>query len=117
MIPMKQLVSHCRKMPHATEDIKWETNLVFSIGGKMFAVFDNEKLQNFSCKVDPVEFPRLINMPGISPAPYLARHHWVYMQRDANLPTAFLKELLSESYQLVLEKLPRSVQAKLKGGK
>lgn len=115
MIPMKQLVTFCRKMPHATEDFKWETNLVFSIGSKMFAVFDNDNLSSFSCKADPAEFPRLINMPGITPAPYLARHHWVYMHRDANLPTAFLKELLSESYQLVREKLPRSVQEKLCG--
>ncbi len=28
----------CRQLPGVTEDIKWEHDLVFSIGGKMFCV-------------------------------------------------------------------------------
>ena len=28
----------CRALPHVTEDIKWDDDLVFSIGGKMFIV-------------------------------------------------------------------------------
>lgn len=107
---MKSLIAYCRKMPHATEDIKWEHNLVFSIGGKMFAVFDNDKHLKFSCKAAVAEFPRLINLDGVMPAPYLARHHWVAIEREAKLPTALLKELLTESYQLVMEKLPKRVR-------
>lgn len=107
---MKSLITHCRKMPRATEDIKWEHNLVFSIGRKMFAVFDNDKHLMFSCKAAVSEFPRLINLDGVMPAPYLARHHWVAIEREAKLPTALLKELLTESYQLVMEKLPKRVR-------
>lgn len=28
----------CRSLPGATEDLKWESSLVFSVGGKMFAI-------------------------------------------------------------------------------
>lgn len=115
MTSKKTLIAHCKKMPHATQDIKWGADLVFSIGGKMFAVFSNEDDDaHFSCKADVAEFPRLTNLPGVTPAPYLARHHWIAISPDAKLPVALLKELLSESYQLVKEKLPRKVQEKLK---
>lgn len=33
------LISFCRNLPKATEDIKWGKDLVFSVGNKMFAVF------------------------------------------------------------------------------
>jgi hypothetical protein len=33
------LVAFCRNLAAATEDIKWEDDLVFSVGGKMFAGF------------------------------------------------------------------------------
>lgn len=28
----------CLALPHVTEDVKWETNLVFSVAEKMFAI-------------------------------------------------------------------------------
>ena len=28
----------CRKLPHVTEQVQWGADLVFKIGGKMFAV-------------------------------------------------------------------------------
>jgi predicted DNA-binding protein (MmcQ/YjbR family) len=27
----------CRSLPGVTEDVKWENDLIFSVGGKMFA--------------------------------------------------------------------------------
>jgi len=44
MPPMnaKTLQAYCRSLPGATEDIKWGNDLVFSVGGKMFAGFDTE---------------------------------------------------------------------------
>ena len=63
----------CRSLPGVTEDVKWGDNLVFSVGKKMFAVFDLPAGEPFSFKVDPDVFSMLTQQRGIRPAPYLAR--------------------------------------------
>ena len=47
------------------------------------------------------------------PAPYVARYHWVALERFDALPERELKELLRKAYQLILEKLPRKAKADL----
>lgn len=45
----------CRALPGATEDVKWESNLVFSVAAKMFAVTGVDGDANgISFKVDHV---------------------------------------------------------------
>ena len=103
------LIAWCRGLPHATEDIKWGNDLCFSIGGKLFAVFD-QRGTSFSFKTTPGTFAVLTAKAGIIPAPYVGRYHWVLAQDPRVLPTSSLKSLLRESYDLVAQKLP----AKLK---
>ena len=52
-------------------------------------------------------------MPGVVPAPYLARVHWVLLQDPGDFPEAWVRERLLRAYQLVREKLPKKVQAGL----
>ncbi|MEM1246947.1 MAG: MmcQ/YjbR family DNA-binding protein [Acidobacteriota bacterium] len=112
--PLSQnLQDHCRSLPAVTEDIKWGNNLVFSVGDKMFAIFDTEQGEALSFKVDEEAFDMLTNQSGMRPAPYLARHLWVTADRPDALPLEFLQELLEESHLLVAAKLPRSKRAKL----
>lgn len=113
MIPMKALIQYCRKLPFATEDVKWDNDLVFSVGGKMFAVFDQGRGEQLSFKASTEEFARLTKLPGVEPAPYLARAHWVAVRQNAKLPTPLLKELLKEANVLVFKKLPKTAQVKL----
>jgi predicted DNA-binding protein (MmcQ/YjbR family) len=71
------LLAFCRSLPLVTEDIKWGNDLVFSIGGKMFAGFENNgKDATFGCKVPEEEFGAITSIEGIRPAPYAARFHW-----------------------------------------
>ena len=42
--PTDPLVAFCRSLPGATEDIKWEHDLIFSVGGKMFAGAESHRL-------------------------------------------------------------------------
>ena len=71
------LLAFCRNLPHATEDIKWRKDLCFSVGGKMFAVFNMDDLSQFGFKTTPATFAMLIKQAGIIPARYAARFHWV----------------------------------------
>jgi predicted DNA-binding protein (MmcQ/YjbR family) len=105
---------HCLSFPHATETVQWGSDLVFKIGGKMFAVTCLEPAPvALSFKCTPEEFAELIERPGVIPAPYLARAHWVALETDSALPRPELKRLLRKAYDQVLSKLPKKTQAAL----
>ncbi|MDX1479632.1 MAG: MmcQ/YjbR family DNA-binding protein, partial [Saprospiraceae bacterium] len=68
----------CMSLPGTTQDIKWEKDLCFCVGEKMFSVQSVEAdMEGVSFKTSLEEFDHLISRAGIRPAPYLARHHWV----------------------------------------
>lgn len=106
---MKEL---CRSLPGVTEDVKWGDNLVFSVGQKMFAVFNLDD-DPFSFKVDPAVFAALTQKEGVDPAPYLARHDWVLVRDCDVLPEDMVMDLLEESYALVAAKLPKKTRRSL----
>lgn len=107
------LIEFCRSLQGATEDVKWGSDLVFSVGGKMFAGFQMPAGQPVGFKVDPLAFSSLVEQDGIEPAPYMARHHWVSVPDTERLPLAALKEFLAESHRLVAAKLPKKTRAAL----
>jgi predicted DNA-binding protein (MmcQ/YjbR family) len=106
----------CTALPHATETVQWGNDLVFKVGGKMFAVTALEPSKVWlSFKVTPEQFAELTERQGIIPAPYLARSHWVGLESEDALGAAELKRFLRQSYDLVFTGLPKKTQATLKG--
>ena len=110
-----QVHAFCLAFPHVTEEILWGNDLVFKIGGKMFAVIglDSASDHCMSFKCTPEKFAELIERDGIVPAPYVARYHWVALESFAALREKELEALLRNSYDLVFEKLPRKIKAQL----
>ena len=102
-------------LPGATEDIKWGADLVYSIGGKMFCVFclADGRPSNCAFKVDDDRFLELTDVPGVIPAPYLARAKWVLVQPQHRLGGAALDDLIRRSHALVLGKLSKKLQREL----
>jgi len=107
-------------LPHVAETVQWGDNLVFwaaqkSMGGKMFAVAGlspgREAVLSFAA--GPERFAELVEREGIFPAPYLARAHWVALERWDALPAAELKSLLRDAPTLVYAKLPARTRARL----
>jgi predicted DNA-binding protein (MmcQ/YjbR family) len=100
--------------PHATEQVQWGADLVFKIGGRMFAVAALEPAPVcLSFKCTPEDFAELTERPGVTPAPYLARARWVALESEDALPAAEIKKLLRKSYELVFAKLPKKSQKEL----
>jgi len=64
-----------------------------------------------SLKCSDEDFAELIERPGINPAPYLARAHWVAIESEDTLPRAEVQQLLSRAHALVFAKLPKKTQA------
>jgi predicted DNA-binding protein (MmcQ/YjbR family) len=108
--------SVCLALPHTTEKIQWVHNLLFSIGGKMYCIANLEpglSPTKIAFKCTPERFAELVEIEGIIPAPYMARNHWVAFTKIDALRQHEIKELIHDSYQLVLQKLPKKLQMEL----
>jgi predicted DNA-binding protein (MmcQ/YjbR family) len=106
----------CRTLPGATEDVKWGNDLVFSVGGKMFAAVDLEPPHAIAFKCSEEVFGELVERPGIVPAPYLARAKWVQeTELGATLDLRELAELLHDAHAIVVSKLPKSRRPRASG--
>jgi predicted DNA-binding protein (MmcQ/YjbR family) len=98
----------CRTLAGTTEDIKWGNDLVFSVGGRMYAVICLEPPHTIAFKCSPDDFHELVERDGIIPAPYLARAMWVQDQElGGALNSRELERLVQRSHELVRAKLPR----------
>jgi predicted DNA-binding protein (MmcQ/YjbR family) len=116
----ESLRTFCLSLPGATEDIKWGHDLCFLVAGKMFMVTSLEATDGHcvSFKCTPEKFAELIESDGIIPAPYMARNHWVTLERFNALRDAEIKDLVRESYEMVLAKLPKKTREEIAlGGK
>lgn len=112
MMDAEWLRKVCLALPHTTEQMQWGCDLVFKVGGKMYAVAPLEPAPvciSFKCTDE--SFAELTERPQIIPAPYLARAKWVALEVPEALSRAEMAELLRVSYELVFAKLPKWVQA------
>lgn len=104
----------CLALPGASEQIQWEDDLLFKVGGKMFAVVRLEPSPVWmSLKSTDEDFAALTEMPGVIPAPYLARAKWVALETESALPRAEVQRLLRQSYDLVFAKLTKKTQTQI----
>lgn len=115
IMDLEQIRTYCLSLPHVTERVQWGNDLLFCIGEKMFAVagLDAKYPTKLSFKCTPEKFAELVELEGIIPAPYVARYHWVALEDLDALSQRELKQLLKTAYQLVHDKLPKKVRARL----
>jgi len=65
---------YCLSLPHTTERVQWEDNLVLKVGGRMYAIVALEPGEYWlSFKCSDEAFAEMLEVPGVVPAPYLAR--------------------------------------------
>lgn len=108
----------CLSQPGATEQIQWGADLVFKVGGKMFAAactdftaYPDAPVCSFKC--DDGAFAELVECEGVVPAPYLARAKWVALEHWDALADRDIAAAVERSYLLVRARLPKKVQATL----
>jgi predicted DNA-binding protein (MmcQ/YjbR family) len=108
--------SFCLSLPHTTEKIQWTHSLLFCIGGKMYCLANLEpglSPTKIAFKCTPEKYAELIEIEGIIPAPYMARNHWVAFTDINAMRQPEIKELIRDSYNLVMSRLPKKLQAEL----
>ncbi|MBS7252591.1 MmcQ/YjbR family DNA-binding protein [Flavobacterium branchiicola] len=104
----------CHKLIGVTEDIKWEHDLVFSVGSKMFCVVGlDQNPTSASFKVLDEEFEEISNKTGFKPAPYVAKYKWVLIDDISRMKKSEWEKYIEQSYRLVHEKLSVKLRKQL----
>jgi predicted DNA-binding protein (MmcQ/YjbR family) len=88
---------------------------VFKVAGKIFALsaLDRAPLA-VSVKCEPELAEQLRNTyPAIRPGYHLNKRHWNTVTVDGDLPDQLVRDLIEDSYDLVVSALPRRVRDEL----
>jgi predicted DNA-binding protein (MmcQ/YjbR family) len=97
---------YCLGFPLASENLQWEDDLCFKVGGKIFAILGLESVPPRLCfKCTPEKFAELCEREDIVPAPYVGRYKWVLVQRLDVLGDEDLQDLIGQSYAMVAVKV------------
>jgi predicted DNA-binding protein (MmcQ/YjbR family) len=106
----------CLSLPDATENLQWGENLCFKVRGKIFAIVDLSQgtLTPITLKSAPEQFHELLEIEGISQAPYVGRYQWILLETSNVLPSSELEALIRQSYDLVVAKAPKKKAARKK---
>ncbi len=107
---IESLRTYCLSKKAVTEDFPFgETTLVFRVYGKIFllAALDANPLQ-FNAKSNPdkaVELREQYN--AIQPGYHMNKKHWNTVIIDGSISTNLLKEMVDDSYNLIVQSLPQ----------
>ena len=113
----EELRGLCLSFNAAVEDFPFSPEIsVFKVLGKMFALsgLDNRPL-TVNLKCDPEDAIRLrTDHPGlIIPGYHMNKRHWNTVTVDGDLPDRLVRELIEDSYDLVVAGLPRAERLRL----
>jgi len=107
----------CRSLPGVNDTVfEHPTNIhTFYVHNRKFAYFKTSKPEQwrFSIRVSPDLFITLTDQPGIKPARYLHRFHWITIVKVDSMPTDYLQSLIQESYQKAVNGLSKKIQKAL----
>jgi predicted DNA-binding protein (MmcQ/YjbR family) len=107
----------CLALPGAEETFPFgPENSVFKVAGKMFAIsrLRAKRPLRISLKCEPelAEGLRAAH-EAIIPGYHLNKRHWNTVVLDGSLPERMVLEMIEDSYDLVVAKLPKSKHAEL----
>ncbi len=108
-----ELRRYCLAKPGATEEHPFGPGaLVLKVGGKMFAIIgeDSEPL-TVSLKCEP-EIALMLRdaHASVTPGYHLNKRHWNTVSLDGTIDEDLVREWIDDSYDLVIEGLPRSLR-------
>ncbi|MFE6621451.1 MmcQ/YjbR family DNA-binding protein [Streptomyces sp. NPDC008086] len=113
----EELRGLCLSFNAAVEDFPFNPDIsVFKVLGKMFALsWMDARPLTVNLKCDPEDAVRLRDEhPGlIIPGYHMNKRHWNTVTVDGELPDRLVRELVEDSYDLVVAGLPRADRLRL----
>jgi predicted DNA-binding protein (MmcQ/YjbR family) len=110
------LRAHCLAKPGTTEERPFGPDtLVFKVMNKMFALCGDDPqpaFVNLKCDPDDALFFRE-QFEGVQPGYHMDKRTWNSVYLAGDVPESLIREMIDDSYGLVVAKLPLGVRAKL----
>ena len=111
-----ELRAWCLEQNGAFEDFPFTAeHSVFKVAGKMFAIsaLERDPLE-VSVKCEPELAVELrTSYAAIRPGYHLNKRHWNTITLDGSLPDQLVRDLLEDSYDLIVSALPKRVREQL----
>jgi predicted DNA-binding protein (MmcQ/YjbR family) len=107
---IETLREYCLSKKAVTEDFPFgETTLVFRVKNKIFLLvaLDADPLQ-FNAKCDPGKAVELREeYDAVKPGFHMNKKHWNTVIIDGSISTRLIKEMIDDSYNLIVHSLPK----------
>jgi len=89
-----------------------ETTLVFKVKGKMFLLVGlDEPVLQFNVKCDPEEaIEWREKYPAVQPGYHMNKRLWNTVIVDGSIPARVLRQMIDDSYRLVVLSLPKRLR-------
>ncbi len=103
----------CLGFPGAEETYPFgPQTTVFKVHGKIFAIAGlDADPPSISLKCEPALAQQLRREhPAVTPGYHLSKRHWNTVRVDGSLPEQLLRDLVEDSYDLVVESLPKRIR-------
>lgn len=113
---IEELREYCLSLKGVTEEFPFgESVLVFKVAGKMFCLTNLDEKFSIAVKNDPEKNVELREeYPAIKPGYHMNKKHWNTIEIDGSISDDMLKNLIDESYDLVVMNLKKSERQGLK---
>ncbi|MBN2284700.1 MAG: MmcQ/YjbR family DNA-binding protein [Deltaproteobacteria bacterium] len=111
------LRSYLQNKRNAVEDYPFGPEyMVFKVGGRMFALVAatiDPLRMNLKCRPEDAVVLRDI-YEAVKPGYHMNKRHWNTVVLDGSIPDELVRVLIDDSYELVVEKLPRPVREQIR---
>jgi predicted DNA-binding protein (MmcQ/YjbR family) len=101
--------SYCLSKKGVTEEYPFGENImVMKVMGKLFALTDVAAFESINLKVDPEKGAELRERyPAVQPGYHMNKKHWNTVLMDGSIADKLVKTWIDDSYNLVVNGLPR----------
>jgi predicted DNA-binding protein (MmcQ/YjbR family) len=113
---IETLREYCLSKKAVTEDFPFgEETLVFRVMKKIFLLVSlNSNPLQFNAKCDPEKAIELREEhDAIKPGYHMNKKHWNTIIFDGSISTTLIKEIIDDSYHLIIESLPKKLKEEL----
>lgn len=107
---------YCAALPATTNVVQWGNASVWKVGGKIFAicsVWGEGSHSKIGFKCSDLAFTVLCEMPGIIPAPYLARAKWVQIETPEGMSDDSIRDHITAAHEIITTKLTKTLRVEL----
>ena len=113
---IEDLRDYCLSLKEVTEGFPFdETTLVFKVMNKIFCITDTEDKFGVALKNDPEKNIELREQyPTVKPGYHLNKKHWNSIEIDGSISDRMIKNLIDESYELIVLSFPKKKQQEFK---